>query len=245
VFGYGSGAGIRFTSALLFDAETVPASFSTAATFPGSIAFVKVVGSASCGGASSVVTVPPGGVAAGNTLVLTVVVRGNSTGAVSVSDTRGNTYTLDVTSTRPNQGRTFLFSAHMATALVGGNTITVGHPNDSAEGVVVSEFSGIASSGRVNATAATNGNSAAPSAALATTGGPRLIVGAVGSHNHETETEPSGWATLQHLAQTCGTGNDRADNHSAYRIEPAAGTFTYNPTLSGSRQWYEAMVAYR
>jgi hypothetical protein len=217
---------------------------TTATAFPATIAFVKLVGSASCGGASSVVTVPAGGVAAGNTLVLSVVVRGSSTGAVSVSDAKGNTYTLDVTSTRTNQGRTLLLSARVATALAGGDTITVNHPDDTAEGVVVGEFSGIAATGRLDVTAATNGSSTSPTASVTTTGASRLVFGAVGNHNNVTMTEASGWTTLAHLALTCGGGN-RADNHVGYRVGSASGTYTYNPALQSSVQWYEAAAAYK
>jgi hypothetical protein len=233
------------STALTTDGETVPATFTTAGTFPGSIAFVKLVGSDACGGTSSVVTVPAGGVAAGNTLVLSVVVRGNSTGAVSVSDSKGNTYSLDVTSTRTNQGRTFLFSARVATALISGNTITVSHPNDNAEGVIVAEFSGIAASSRVDVTAATHGNNASPTGSVTTTGAPRLVVGAVGNHYNVSFTEASGWTTLLHLPQTCAGGPNRADHHAAYRIESASGTFTYDPSLETSQEWYEAVAAYR
>lgn len=243
--GFSAGGSARVAYALLTDTEAAPSTFSTAATFPSSIAFVKVVGTSTCGGSSSAVTVPAAGVAAGNTLILSVVVRGNTTGAASATDTKGNTYTLDATSVRSGQGQTYVLSARVATALVSGDTITVSHPNSNAEGAVVSEFSGIAAVSRVDVTATTNGNSNSPSATVATSGGPRLIVGAVGSHNNRTYTEASGWTTLQHLAQNCGGASNRADNHSGYRIEAASGSFTYNPTSSHSEHWYEAVVAYK
>ena len=231
--------------AILTDAETVPASFATAAAFSAPISFVKVVGSSSCGGPGSVVTVPAAGVAAGHTLVLSVVIRGNSSGAVAASDTRGNTYTVDATSVRPGQGRTLILSAYVGTALQSGDSITVTHPNDNAEGAVVAEFAGIAASGRVDVTATTNGNSATPSATVVTTGGRRLVVGAVGNPTLGTVTEAGGWSTIQHLAQNCGTGSAQADQHSAYRIEATSGSFAYGPTLASSQHWYEAVVAYK
>jgi hypothetical protein len=112
--------------------------------------------------------------------------------------------------------------------------------------VIVAEFSGIAPSGRVDQVGNGNGNSTTPSASVTTGGGPRLIVGAVGTHDNPNITEASGWTTLQHLTQQCGSGNpNRTEHRSAYRIEAAAGTFTYNPTLSTSKNWYEAVAAYR
>src|SRR4051812_40717199 len=83
---YYDGGGANWTS---------PDSNQAAVTITPIPAFVKTVGTASCGGTSDAVTVPAGGVAAGHTLIVRLSNRSNNVGAVSASDSKGNTYTLD------------------------------------------------------------------------------------------------------------------------------------------------------
>jgi predicted ribosomally synthesized peptide with SipW-like signal peptide len=53
--------------------------------------FVKQLGTGTCDGNSSSVTVPAGGAAADNTVVVGIVLRGNVNGTATASDSRGNT----------------------------------------------------------------------------------------------------------------------------------------------------------
>jgi len=212
------------------------------------IAFVKNVGTASCGTTSNVITVPAAGVAAGNTLIVRVTVRAGSpgTGVVSVSDSKGNSYSVDKDVTSSNI-RVVILSANVATALVSGDMITASYPavNPSATSLVVSEFSGISATNRVDVTGAGTGSSTAPSASVTTTNANDLIYSTVGTVNPPTYTEASGWTTETHLATACGGSGGNSLNHGAYRIVSTTGSQTYNPTLGTSVFWAEVMVAYK
>jgi hypothetical protein len=229
------------------DASGNPGSVSTTynMTAPSPIApsLVKNIGQASCGSTSNAITVPGGGAAAGNTVVVRLGLRGGTSGAVSATDSRGNTYTTDVDSVGSHT-RTVIFSAHVSTALTSGNTITVTHPSATA-GVVASEFSDIATSSRVDSSSSGTGNSNSPSAALTTTTANDLLYGAVASQNMRSATEPAGWATDTHQMPDCGGSSSQATNHGAYRIASTTGSWTYNPTLSNSEHWTAAIVAYK
>lgn len=215
---------------------------------PGSgPAFVKTVGTASCGSATNVITVPAGGVAAGNTLVVRVTMRaGTMTGAISVSDSKGNTYTADKDITNANV-RLVVLSANVATALVSGDTITASYPpvNPSATGLVATEFSGIVATNRVDVSASATGSSMTPSVSATTTNAKDLVYGAMVVLNQPTVTEASGWTLDTNLSTGCGGAGGNSVNHGAYKIVSATGSHTYNPTLSIGNAWVDEIVAYK
>jgi len=212
----------------------------------GGIAFVKNIGNASCGTTSNVITVPAGGVAAGNTLIARVGIRhGTPTGTVTVTDSKGNTYTLDKDVTGAGV-RVLVFSANVGTALAAGDTITVNYPTSfNSTGVVVSEYSGISATNRVDTTGSATGNSITPSANLTTITANTLVYGAVATTNHPLYTEASGWTTDVDQAPGCGGSQGNSTNHGAYRVVSTTGAYTYNPTLSTGMPWAEAIVAYK
>ena len=208
-----------------------------------SIKFVKSLGQASCAGAGAVITVPAGGVAKDSTIILRIGLR-QAGGAITATDNRGNTYTVDRDITSGN-ARTAILSAYVATALAAGDSISVTHANGRAEGVAAAQFSGIAATGRVDASAAAGGNSAAPATGVTTATGQTLLYGAVANTSNVTYTEAAGWTTQAHQALSCGGPSGTADSHGAYRSVFATGSFTYGPTMSGAQEWAAAAVAYR
>src|SRR5207244_8500746 len=111
------------------------------------IAFVKNVGflANSTTGTSISITVPAGGVAFGHTVLVSFAMD-PAAGAVSCTDSKGNSYSavVDFANGSGTTGvRTVVFSARIVTALVGGNTITVTHPSGAARAVSINEFSGL------------------------------------------------------------------------------------------------------
>jgi hypothetical protein len=170
--------------------------------------------------------------------------RGGTSGTVSATDSRGNTYTVDRDSVGSNT-RTVILSAHVSTALTSGNTITVSHPNAVA-GAAASEFSGIASSSRVDSSASGTANSNSPSASVTTTAANDLLYGAFANQNNRSATEAAGWTTDRHQMPDCGSGSgNKATVHGAYRSASTTGAYTYNPTLTHSEHWTTAVVAYK
>ena len=208
-----------------------------------SIRFRRTLGSVTCGTTSSTITVPAGGVPAGRTLVIRVAIREGATTAYTASDTRGNTYTVDHQFSSAKI-RLATMSTYIATPLQAGDTITVTHPDSKSEAVSVLEFSGISATSRVGSVAGTTGTSTLPSATVATSSQRSVLVGAIGNIDPVTVTEPTSWNTQVHQQMNCG-GLGTLDTHGAYRRVDTAGTYTYNPTLSASKEWVNVLVAYR
>jgi hypothetical protein len=231
---YYNGGGANWTS---------PDSNQASITITPTPAFMRTVGTATCGDTSNTVTVPAGGVAAGHTLIVRLSNRGNNAGAVSASDSKGNTYTLDADIlTFPS--RTTVFSAYISTALVQNDTITVTHPSSSSESVAVGEFSGIASTNRVETASTATANTGTPSVSLTTTNANDLVYGTFAMQGNMTVTDPAGWTTHSFLSPSCGGGPGASTNSGAYRVASSTGTYTYNPT-SNSNVWVAAIVAYK
>jgi Tfp pilus assembly protein PilV len=227
-------------------AQSVSTNYTvTAPGAGGSIAFVKNVGQASCGTTSMTITVPAGGVTAGNTLIVRLMLRGNSAGAVGASDSRGNAYTADKDVMNVDQ-RIVVFSAAVETALSGGDTITVTHPDANSKGVAADEFSGVAAAGRVDATGSATGNSTTPAVSVTTANADDLAIGAVSIANLQTGTQPAAWTGLTSQVLSCGNPSSaKSSSFGAYRIASTGGTYTYNPTMSNGGRWAAAAVGYK
>jgi hypothetical protein len=195
-----------------------------------------------CGTNSTTITVPSGGIAAGNRVVIRIYQRGGSTtGSVNASDSRGNNYSVDanyLTSTT-------VLSAHVSTALAAGDTIRVNYPTADAAGVVADAFSNVATANAVDASATANGTATSnPSVSLTTTSPTDLVIGAIGSANNRAVTQPSGWTGLGSSFPDCGGATRTGTIVGGYNAPGATGTVTYNPVLGGSGQWAGAAVAY-
>jgi hypothetical protein len=107
---------------------------------------VKNVGTDSHGAgffSSLQVAVPPSGVAAGNSLIVSIY-AGSSTVTFACSDTKGNAYGQNVAAGGGGVPRSAVVSAHNVTALVSGDTITCTFAQSSTgSGMSVNEFSGL------------------------------------------------------------------------------------------------------
>jgi hypothetical protein len=121
------------------------------------ISFVREVGSANYVNNTMVssvsIPVPASGVAAGDTLILMAGNSGNDqTHVASAIDSRGNSYTVDGNISQISYfENTSVVSGYVATALQPGDSITVTFNNTaSIIEVLATEWSGIASTGRVD-----------------------------------------------------------------------------------------------
>ena len=204
-------------------------------------AFVKNIGQSSCGTTSATVTVPAAGVAAQNTVILRLALRGTTAPAVTASDSRGNTYSVDRDVLNGNQ-RVVILHARVTTALTSGNTITVNFPSSTSSGLVADEFANVAS-GAADASGAGTGTSANPSAPVTTISNPSLLIGAVSSTGQLTATQPSGFTALTAQSLACATV--QLTNVGGRRLVTTTGAYSYAPTLSASGTWAAAVVAYK
>lgn len=166
------------------------------------ISFVKQIGSATYANAATAssvtITIPAGGVATGDTVIITAGNSGNDGVTVSSAiDSRGNSYTVDANKSQISYfENTAIVSGYIATALQAGDTITVTYSGQaSIMSALASEWSGIASSGRVDRTA----NKIATTNALdsgttaTTTQAAELVIGSFIANGNTTFTAGSGY----------------------------------------------------
>ena len=118
--------------------------------------FVKNIGSAAANMATSAtITVPAGGIAQGDLIVVRVNFEGNN--QVSVSDDGGNTYTRRVDRLTPPD-YVSVFTAIATSALSASDDITLSFSKDSGS-IVIDQFTGL---GDFDAVTTDTGSSATP-----------------------------------------------------------------------------------
>lgn len=214
------------------------------------IAFVKNGGTTTnkaLGGTSTTITVPAGGHAAGD--LLAVACYGFATLTVqltSVTDVRGNTYSLEINSNKIGIGASVL-----TTALQAGDLITIAWNIDpSPLAVVAKEFSGVSDTQDVTgASTLTSTANTTPSATITPVSPETLVLGAVGTNgpSGDTLTEDTdttggaGWTALR-VGSTGGGATSNATLNFVHKITTSATTQTYNPTIT-SRLWREVLIA--
>ena len=210
----------------------------------GAITKVQDVGTNSDSTPSSTtlsVTVPAGGVAAGNSIIVTFAM-GDVSGTVSCSDSAANSYTADVDITNSTNVRTVILSAHNVSALSSGNTITVTHPSTADRTMYVGEFSGLATSSTRDLTKSNTGNAKNMSAgnSTATSEPLELLIGAFGvaQGTGDSFTHGSGWTGLTRL----DTSNITL--HSQYQIVSTVGSYDANGSNSAKKQYAAGYATY-
>ncbi len=210
-------------------------------------AFVKNVGSHGVNATTRSITVPAGGCAAGNVIVIRSTHTGTTTTVSSVTDSRGNTYSEIGASVA--SGTSFaseMWAATLTTALQAGDTITVTYSAKVNGPAIADEFSGVTLTEDF-ADISASGTSTTPSSGAQTpTQAAVLLIGQVAfAASSDTTTEDSDsaggdtWHSLTFL--TSGTRGD----HGAYKITTSAVSQTYNPTLSGSVAWMARLLGLR
>ncbi len=216
-----------------------------------SISYVKNVGinNSKVANTSLSVTVPAGGVAAGNLVVVSFAIDGVS-GTVSATDTQGNAYAVAANAQYATPGtgniRTVILYSVLSTALVSGNTITVSYPSRTAKAISVDEYTGVNTPDVfVTATGATT----TPSTGNVTTNeNNELLVAAFGVEGDISETFTVGGSFNASPPTEAGTtGSTAATNatiNPAYQIVGATGTYAATATLSVSTDCARALATF-
>ncbi len=206
---------------------------------PGSIQFVKTIGTASlskAGNTSLTIGVAASGVAAGHSVIVAVT-AGTFGGAVACSDTKGNVYSVDADVT--SVGRLFICFAGNVVALTGADRITATYPGFSGVTVATaSEFAGIVA---IDQKRAATGNSTAPnSGPVTTTHASELIFGAFAHNSTPNLTPGCGMSGISKVV--VGSGGGRKTIDPGWQIASATGTYSNCGTLSPSGQWWQAEI---
>jgi len=215
------------------------------------ITWVQNVGSSGnpTTGTSISITVPAGGVVAGDTLIVSFAMDPAS-GAVSCTDAKGNAYgaAVDFANGSGTSGvRTVVFSARIVTALVAGDTITVSHPSAAAKAVSINEFSGV---GFVDQTMTATGNSNSPSSgSTATTSqANELLFGTIGVETKKDDpfVAGAGYALLPNAGSgTTGTPDTHISVEPEFRKVTVTGSYLADGSSApSSHNWAAAIVTF-
>ncbi len=217
-------------------------------------AFVRqLTGAANAGGPSSIsATVPAAGCAQGNLVVIGVIV-GDSASAPTMSDTRGNTWTLsgsaatNADATRPSH--TYIYYSRLTTALQSGDLVTA-TISVSRLAIAGMEFSGVTASTLVDQTNQAGGSGTSLSAGSITTTGTAdilvTVLASLGLNSPTTMTAGTGWTA----GATSGSGVGAPGTYVAlaleYRLETSAGSFTGDGTSNAvGGQWTAAITSFK
>lgn len=222
---------------------------STGATFAAATAFGPTglgnLGSTTCGTTSSTLVVPAGGVPAGQSVVGVLGLRDLApAGGVSATDSRGNTYAIDRDFTNSTM-RAVVLHGYVATALLGGDTITATHPATASSAFAARASVDASIPVARTTTNAAGGTSASPSVSMMASAPTDAVVGVEVNQNVRTVTESPGWATFANVAANCGGAAESMTLHAGYQFLAGAGMRTYAPTIDASERWAAAIVGYR
>ena len=228
-----------YTVKAVNSAGTSPPSTEASATphAPSAAAYVGRVGSATASSSRTTTSVPVGGsgVAAGHTLVVSLLLSSTNslTGAVTVTDTAGNSYIVARDTNDGSAGdRTVLLASIGVKTLAAGGSITLTYPSSAETHVSVDEFSGITG---IDSSAGASGTTVAFSSGTATTTqATDVLVGVVGVESGKSPTWASGWTRLPVLS----VSSDYLG--TAYQIATAAGSYAAVGTTSN--QWMASIV---
>jgi hypothetical protein len=218
----------------------------------GSATFVQNIGTAVSDSAGTHVgiTVPAGGIAAGHFLVVSVV-QDHLGSTPTVSDNRGNVYTVDRSATDVGlTTRATVLSAPVHGALQGGDVIYVSFATPVVNKVVsIDQFTGVAFVNALDRSNGRQGTSTTPSANIPVTAqADELLFGLVGVagplDDSYAEDRGAEWTTLQRAGTDSG-GASNVTLSSAWKSVNATSTYAYSPTLSVARTWLDILLSYR
>jgi len=208
------------------------------------------VGHASSQAAGTALVIPVDrAIPAGRTLI-TRVLHNYTSGAPTMSDSKGNTYTRDRTaSSAGNIMRASFFSSRITTALQPDDAVTVTLPSSvTTKLAVADEFADVlTNAGYLDAHNGRSGNSTTPSVSVTTTNAKDVLIGFVGVNGPADEVYSEDalnqWTTLTRIGSDSGVGDKTI--HGAYRSVHSTGEYRYSPTLGARANWIGFMVAYK
>jgi fibronectin type 3 domain-containing protein len=238
--GLANGTKYYYTVAAVNAVGVSPQSNEASATpqAPSAAAFVRRVGSVTASSSRTTTTVPVSapGVAAGHTLVVSLLLSSTRslTGAVSATDSAGDSYVVARDTNDGSAGdRTVVLVSVGVKALAAGGSITLTYPSSAETHVSVDEFSGITgidtSSGATGTTAAFSSGTAP-----ATTQATDVLVGVIGTESGKAPTWAKGWTVLPVLS----ISSDYLD--TVYQMATASGSYAATGTVGG--QWMASIV---
>lgn len=183
---------------------------------------------------------------AGNLLVVALVCQGNDV-ITSVTDSKGNTWTVGPTiANGTNQGTSMAYTLQDGGAIAIGDTIVAHHTTAPGRVLTCDEFSGVDSTTPTTGSAGTaTGSSTAPAATMAgaTTDADAMVYGIVGYNGTGTHTADGSFTeSNEGLVNNAGVNRKLA---TEYQIVSATGTYGFTDSLSASGAWSAAVMAFK
>jgi hypothetical protein len=196
------------------------------------------------------VTVGPGGVAAGDTIIVAIAAQSNVT-ISSVADSSGNNYGVDVIrqySGSTQRCTTALASAYVSRALAPGDTITVTVSYGNAWGFVAEEWSGLSATGRLDQFGGADSADVKSSTVTVSTGSAtgqdtEAVLSLVCVGTWTNLTPGSGYTLTADLKTSVGTAQRELGLENL--ISSVAGPQTATFRLSTAQNWSAAIATYR
>jgi hypothetical protein len=205
---------------------------------------VRAIGSGSRNSSTnnSLAAALTGPAAVGDTVVVAVA-TGTFAGPVGCTDPKNNSYHL-VADKNTGNGRLFLCSAAVTTALTAGDTISATYPGFSGLSMAsVTAITGPTNPGNVAAASTSSGSgTTVNSGAITPPAAPAVIFGVLVNNGTATFTPSSQYTTLG--AVSAGTGSGKKTITPVYAIATTAAPYDLTGTLSGSGFWQSAITAY-
>ncbi|MFE2311501.1 hypothetical protein, partial [Streptomyces sp. NPDC059411] len=176
-------------------------------------------------------------VAAGETLVVPVMLTNTHPGEVRATDSQGNTYLIAADQTDgAADDRTLILTAAVTTALSPSDTITLGYPSTGEQHVIVDELTAVSAVDQHAAATGARGTDFNSGTTPPTSVGPKLVFGVVGVQGGAPVTWTDGFTALPTLfasADQLATG---------YKRVTAAGSYAAVGTCD--RQWMAGVITF-
>jgi hypothetical protein len=188
--------------------------------------------------------VPAAGIPSGVKIIIHIYASPSGTTITGLSDSRGNSYNLNLGFTASNRRVEIWSSITVATPLQGGDTITVQFSGGGSTAAMhVCYGSGLVSPAGKDQDGTASGSTSAPSvtASGATAQNNEIAFGSIACVSTATiSAEAAGWTPMTEVVVG---GNTRL--HVAYQMLPLISTPTYAPTLSSSVFWQDALITFK
>jgi parallel beta-helix repeat protein len=178
-----------------------------------------------------------GGVAAGDLIIATLQLTGaSSTGAVTGTDTQGNTLTVASDVSDGNGNRLVTLSGIASHALAVNDKITVTFPTASTYRAMADDVSGVSAVDRQSAASGTGSAFSSGASGTISRAG-EFVFAVTGTFGGTSLTWNSGWTGLANYSVNTNTLG------RAYQIPTATGSFTASGTGSGT--WLAEVVTFK
>jgi hypothetical protein len=225
---------------------------------PGAIAYIGDIGSVTANDAGTTLQIPVGsaGVAAGNTIIVGFASRGAATyNQPTVEDTAGNTYSMATVAVTYQHGRSYIFYAHVDTALVSGDTITITTSSVASRVAVASVFGGLLEADVLDQAlgnpplspqTTTQGNNPTVGPTGATVQADELVIGVIGTEE-ATDAGIGTWLNDFETGPQVKTSGATYEWRVSlgYKIVSATGEFTAAKTVANNPYWAASIATFK